>query len=246
MVETGVVIPKVELDGSSPQRLYFKEIEFHSEFDAKFTAKMLKGYKVRRNFLSCDVITNAVSKGNVDPSPLNGAVLTSSIVNPVALYTLLYPTKVMTGPSVANGDATAVTLASTQTACLTPVGTLSNTQITLNGTPIYPNLPLIEPQDYWNLLKERLVGTQNDINGSPLTYHEFLNSNRIHYFDLSKVAELYKNQPVSLNMTSSRGKNIDGSADVSACDFVFLVEKLNTLELDCSNGVVTMLAGQGL
>src|SRR5665648_513533 len=82
------VIPKVSIAPNVVTRLYYKCVELHPQEDAIFTAKLAKGYKVRRNYLSCDVLHNVVTPvavgGNVPNNPLNNSVVTNSVVNPVA------------------------------------------------------------------------------------------------------------------------------------------------------------------
>ena len=219
-------------------RLYYKYIELKPKENAVFLANLAKGYKIRRRYASCDVFAQLPGFQNKSQQALNNTVITANIVRPIALYALLFPAGVINGPTY-NANYGTVLAAN---APMTPIGRLTNIQITMNNEAVL-NTPLEGNIDVWAQMKERLIAYEADIAGAPITYYDFLTSQHIHYFDLSKQTSKLNNpsQQVSISMTANRP-----AYDNVLCDYVFLVEKEMVVEFDMSGGNCTIVSGQNI
>ncbi len=255
---TSVVIPRVTINTSAgPCRLYYKSVEFEPSQGELYKRMLDSGLTIRRDYLACDtyVLPDFQDYGSKDSGAshnqnINNYQITASVVNPSALHVLLFPAKSFTGPTIGDSDTTTpVTLVIEQgpfTLPRSPVGGLTNTSVYLNQTNVFPDTQLITTNDYWDLLRQRLVGNQSDQNGSPISFYDFVNAQRINWFPLDKTAQKFKNQNVSLSFTTNLGTNQDQSPDDNIYDIVFLVEKQYSIEYKMSQGVTLISAGQNI
>ncbi len=202
-------------------RLYYRWVELGPVENLAYQAKLARGFELVREYLSCDTYIQAPGT-TATVAGLNGFEITSGVTNPEALTVLLYPAGVVTG---------AVNLP------LAPIGALTNTTIKLGGANCFPDTQLLTSIDYWHLLQKRFVGLDTDTDGAPISYYDFLNAQRIHYFDLSKSAAKLPNKSVSLSITTQR-------TDTFSCDYVFLVEKRCVVRFNMSMASCTILSGQ--
>jgi hypothetical protein len=224
-------------------RLYYKSVKLHPKEGQIFLDDLKKGHTITRSYLACDTYAQSY-KASTTGQPFNNSIIANNVINPTAVYILGFPQDAMTGPAYT--PVTNVMIAGSGNLPLSGIGGLTNVNMTLNGTNAFPDTQLITYLDFWNQLKPRMLG-ENDLTCAPISYSDFLNSQRIHYFDISKVAKQYDNQPVSIYLTASRDNQIGGVIpDSTAVDWVILVEKRMTIKINQSSNGCVIISGSNV
>lgn len=117
-----------------------------------------------------------------------------------------------------------------------PTVAFSNLNVQVNNLP-YFRYPLNTWMDQWNQLKDQF----NPITGSLIRQSDWLNTNRWHVLDISRLGDRLPSatEPVSLQLTGTRCDNIGGGT----VDIVVIVETLTQVLFNFSNSGTTVVVG---
>lgn len=229
-------------------RLWYKSVKYSPEDAARVSEMFAKGYTRSVKFLSTDYIPY----GGITAIAPNGALsqtLTTSVVQPLRVWVLLYPV-------FSDGTATAGTVVKTSNGTTTngqPAnalqrsdyswgvipGFLKDVQIQVNNLPYFRNV--INPggnypQDWYERMKEQVPAGW----GADFSYTEFIHTWCAHCIDVSRLSDRLQSptQSVSLQITANR-------SDAGPWGVVptFLIERQNQATFRFSSSDVTLVVG---
>jgi len=214
-VPTGTYAPSITI--RSQCRLYYRKLEFTPEDDLLIAEKFEKGFSKMLYYTNCDFFQPSNCLNNTSTSLTQ--LVTSSSINPIRLWVMMYPQGLLVLQVASNSPYVANIQALT-----------SNVKI--NNTNMFEqNLETVN--EHWEQLKEQLVYYDgfSDSNKSQVNYNDYLKHySGYHVYDLArnKYKLVSPNTPNEIVWTCTKPS--------TAVDIVFLVERQIVMKLDFVKG----------
>lgn len=221
-----VTIGAATMPGSTIQltncRLYYKTVKYHPEVNMQLAQKLAAGFTKMVEFRVTDTYLPSVSETNQTGGSITRLVSPSTI-RPVRVWLLACPnTALSSSTPIAGGTIRLATY----------VGQFTNANLLVNNSRYYNN-DLVTAGDFYNILKEQFPENQGLV-----TYSDFLTTYRLHCFDVTRLKDRLKNpnEACSLQINATR-------VDAVACDYYFVVERLQRCSLHMSSAESSVVVG---
>lgn len=207
-------------------RIYYNSVKFSPELNQKLVAKLNSGYSKKIFFR----VTDSYLPGAGETAQTTGSInklVSASTIHPLRLWLLCPPTTALStqGSDTVNG-------------CFVFPGGFSNCNVLINNTQYYQNnLSTLEEQ--WQVLSEQFPGAgSSNKSGSLLSFSDFVNTYRLHCFDVSRAKDRLRspNESVSIQVVGTR-------SNATSCDYYFLVERLQAVNFHFSSAETRMVVG---
>lgn len=226
-------------------RLWYKSVKYAPEDAARISDMFAKGYTRSVKFISTDYIPYA-GLSPLQPGQTLNQTLTTSVVQPLRIWTLLYPvfangssTTGIVGTNAAGNTQPANSLQRSDYSWGTVPGFLQDVQIQVNNLPYYRNVINqggAYPQDWYERIKEQIPAGW----GSDFSYLDYIHTWAAMCNDVSRLSDRLQSptQSVSLQLTGTR-------ADKGPFGVVptFLVERQNQCTFRFSSSDVQLVVG---
>lgn len=240
---TAPIITYANIGANSGCRLWYKSVKYSPEDAARVSEMFAKGYTRSVKFLSTDYVPWG-GLGPVAPGGAMNQTLTTSVVQPLRVWVLLYPVfsgsgvVVPTATSTANAQPANALQRSDYSWGVIP-GFLQDVQIQVNNLPYFRNVINQGgnyPQDWYERMKEQVPAGW----GADFSYTEFIHTWCAHCIDVSRLSDRLQSptQSVSLQITANRSDK--GPYSVVP---TFLIERQNQATFRFSSSDVTLVVG---
>lgn len=241
------IIQYANTGSNSGCRLWYKSVKYAPEDMARVADMFAKGYTRSVKFISTDYVpwsglaSIAPAGSNTSGGAMN-QTLTTSVVQPLRVWALLYP--VFAGTAVGTSGTTqniqsANALQRSDYSWGTIPGFLQDVQIQVNNLPYFRNVINQGgnyPQDWYERIKEQVPAGW----GASFSYLDYIHTWCAHCIDVSRLSDRLQSptQSVSLQITSNR-------ADQGPWNVVptFLIERQNQATFRFSSSDVSLVVG---
>ena len=122
---------------------------------------------------------------------------------------------------------------------------LRNTQIMLNGVPMYQQLFTNQYQYYREFKTQCIAASSSQACHTPISYQDWLCGVNPYTFDLSRNQTVKSDNQCSLTLVTDVVASATGTPLAAPFDLVVLLERLQTIKLKVSEGGVVMSVQQG-
>jgi len=220
--------------GNQSSRLYYRSVKFDAADAARMKEKLASNFTKSINFISTDYVNDRFtgSGKNIDKgtSSFFTNEITSSVVYPLRVWALAYPTPALRDPTAAGRWPLSVT----------PFH-INNANILINNVPYY-KANLLWPQDHWEQIKQQFPNGQ-----AAIRYDQYVRFNRWMCFDLQRLGLeriTSPTEPVSLAIQGDLVVPPDASsATNSNVSMIYLVERMNEITFRFSSSDVSVVVG---
>ncbi len=195
-------------------RLYYKSVKFSPQLNQQLVQKLNSGY-VKKVFYR---VTDTYLPAAAEIAQTTGSIsklVSASTVRPLRVWLLAPNTQ---GLSSA-GDGTLVGVFAFP-------GTFTNLQIQINNSNYYQN-SLNTVAEIWSILEDQFPGSgSSNSTGGLISYADFINSYRLHCFDVSRSKDRLSspNEAVSIQVSGTR-------VNSTSCDYYYIVERLQAVTM---------------
>lgn len=225
---TIATVPTISIGNGSytATQLYLKSVFFPPNIASQIAERMSQGYSKKINYISTQVL-NPLNNQNILGGQSITQLVSSTIIRPLRLWALFYPTGTLSSYGSLGPQAV--------------ITTLNAMNVEVNGANYFKQTINLD-QEAYNQVREVMVGygVSNEL-GSLLSYRNWLKATKYYIFNLSRLQDRLNspNDSVSLYFLFN-GKSTAGSVNV---DYYFLVEKLYSVRFDIGRGDVRVLTG---
>lgn len=231
--DLAVTVGAATIPGSNIQltncRLYYKTVKYHPEVNMQLAQKLAAGFTKSIEFRVTDTYLPSASEQAQTGGSITKLVSPSTI-RPLRVWLLACPANALSSSAVPSTTTAATNTGLIPLAVYT--GQFTNANILVNNSRYYNN-DLVTAADFYNILKEQFPEDQGLV-----SYSDFLTTYRLHCFDLTRLKDRLKNpnEACSLQINATR-------VDAVACDYYFVVERLQRVSLHMSSAESSVVVG---